>query len=475
MQMEKLEKLVERIIQHVNINLKEFDFDAARYILQPGSLGRLTKFYAFYGITLHHPLNFSFNSSNLAGSYFLGKCSVDHSILYKSDIRGDELKRKGEIFNCDGFALPIHDDEKIKIKNSVFIKTLVHNFSHDPESLEDFSIKNCISTHYANIHGSPASGCFFAPFSTVDLTKIKNCTIGTYSYVQTGELSHFSVEPGTIWVKNGEEFNFYYSYPEEVLNKYISYKPCEKPLGIFMDFIEDREEDFENIYKVIHRESPIPVPEDTALDRYAVVKGQTRLNKNVLVSQRAYLEDSSLGKGANAQENCYIINSHLEGNNVTAHGGKIINSRMGKNVFVGFNSFLRGKLDSPLIIGDDNIIMPHTIIDLEEPITIPSAHLVWGYIRNQEDLKTHSVSLEFFSEITEGFILGSMIFKGSGASFVEAFKKRIKHILEANGAYFDGKNNRGHAQKNQEISFNTIQPYPEGPLKGLYPAINIQS
>jgi len=31
----------------------------------------------------------------------------------------------------------------------------------------------------------------------------------------------------------------------------------------------------------------------------------------------------------------------------------------------------------------------------------------------------------------------------------------------------------GHAQKNQNIPFNTIQPYPKGDLKGLYPTIRI--
>ncbi|NTW37862.1 MAG: hypothetical protein HGB17_17505, partial [Syntrophobacteraceae bacterium] len=39
--------------------------------------------------------------------------------------------------------------------------------------------------------------------------------------------------------------------------------------------------------------------------------------------------------------------------------------------------------------------------------------------------------------------------------------------------YFDGGNNRGHAQKAQQISFNIIQPYPAGTLKGLYPTIDI--
>lgn len=66
-----------------------------------------------------------------------------------------------------------------------------------------------------------------------------------------------------------------------------------------------------------------------------------------------------------------------------------------------------------------------------------------------------------------------MIFEGRGATFISAFKDRIEHILETNGAFFDGTKNKGHAQHNQKISFNTIQPYPDGKLEGLYPTIVI--
>jgi hypothetical protein len=67
-----------------------------------------------------------------------------------------------------------------------------------------------------------------------------------------------------------------------------------------------------------------------------------------------------------------------------------------------------------------------------------------------------------------------MQFQGKGKAFVEAFQHRIDHILEANGAFYDGSRNRGHAQKNQDISFNTIQPYSSGTMKGLYPTIEIR-
>ncbi len=93
--MKELEKLLDRIVQRININLRELDYDVTPFIKNLVSLNQMVKFYAFYGITPHHPLNFEFRHSSLAGSYFLGKCRTINSMLYKSDIRGDELKHKG--------------------------------------------------------------------------------------------------------------------------------------------------------------------------------------------------------------------------------------------------------------------------------------------------------------------------------------------------------------------------------------------
>ena len=118
--------------------------------------------------------------------------------------------------------------------------------------------------------------------------------------------------------------------------------------------------------------------------------------------------------------------------------------------------------------------MPHTIIDTKEPMDIPAGHLVWGLITGPEDLATNCISLSDFAKIDGSFARGRMFFEGQGESFVEAFRNRIDHILEANGAFYDGTRYKGHAQKNQNISFNTIQPYPEGELEGLYPTIVIQ-
>jgi len=472
--MKELEKLLDRIVQRININLRELDYDVSPFIKGLVPLNQMVKFYAFYGITPNQTLNFQFRHSSLAGSYFLGKCRITNSILYKSDIRGDELKHRGDVFHYQKFEIPITRNEGIDIEDSFLIKTLVHNYSHDPETLEKFFIKDTISTHYGNIHGSPSDGCFLGPFATVDLTTMRDCVIGAFSYVQAGEIGHLNIGPGTVWVRSPGEFNFLYRYPRNKLNHYINFLEGRRPQGFITNFVEDRKSDFQRVFEVINIEPSIPVPVNASLDRYAVIKPKTRIEENVLVAQRAYLQNAWIGEGANAQENCYIINSRLEGFNVTAHGAKIIEADLGKNIFVGFNSFLRGRPNSRLTIGEESIIMPHTIVDIKEPLTIPPGHLVWGLITNPKELETNSMSLKDLSKINNGLIKGNMSFEGNGAGFVSAFRDRIHHILEANGAFFDGNKNRGHAQKNQNISFNTIQPYPDGKLQGLYPTIMIQ-
>jgi carbonic anhydrase/acetyltransferase-like protein (isoleucine patch superfamily) len=472
--MRELAKLLDRIIQRININLRELDCDISPFVKNLIPLNQMVKFYAFYGITPHHPLNFVFRHSSLSGSYFLGKIQIRNSILYKSDIRGDELKHRGDVFRYQKFEIPLSRDEGIDIEDSFLVKTLVHNYSHDPETLEKFFIKDTVSTHYANIHGSPADGCFLGPFATVDLTTMRDCVIGTFSYVQAGEIGHLNVRPGTIWVRVPGRFNFLYRHSLPRLNPYIDFGSGMPPRGLFLDFVEDRKEDFRRVFEVVKLDTPVSVPASALLDRFAVIKPKTRISQNVLVAQRAYLQNSWLGKGANAQENCYIINSRLAGNNVTAHGAKIIEADLGENIFVGFNSFLRGRPEARLKVGKDSIIMPHTIIDIKKPLTVPEGHLVWGLITGPASLQSNSMALEDFAKIDGRLVQGNLCFEGDGASFVSAFRDRIHHILQANGAYFDGSENKGHAQKNQNISFNTMQPYTDGDLEGLFPTIMIQ-
>jgi carbonic anhydrase/acetyltransferase-like protein (isoleucine patch superfamily) len=471
--MKQLGHLIDRIIRHVNIYLRSFDFDSTPHLKKMIPSGRFSKFYGFYGITAHHPIHFHFSNSSLAGSYFLGQCKVDNSILYKSDIRGDELKSKGDTMRYHDVIIPIERDEIIRIEDSFLIKNLIHNYSHDPEKPELFLIKCSAAMHYANIHGSPMVGSFLGPFSTVDLTALRDSAIGAFSYIQAGDLYKQNIGPGVIWVKKGKLFDFKYTFPETVLRKYVHYTPGQEPSGVIMDFIEKRETDFLEIYDVVHRKAAIPVPSGASVNRYSVFKGESHISENVLVAQRAFLENAWMGKGANAQENCYISHSRLEGFDVTAHGAKISYAKLGKKVFVGFNAFLQGALACPLIIGEKTIIMPHTIIDLEETVTIPPETLVWGYIRCQNDVANHSIALKDLMNTNGEIRMGHMRFEGDGVSFVHAFQYRIEHILEANGAYFDGKKGKGHAQKGQNISFNIIQPYPMGPMKGLFPTMDI--
>lgn len=470
--MEQLNKLIEHIVGRVNINLREPLVDVGPYVRNLIPKDSFSLYYAFYSITATHPLKFHFRHSSVGGTYFLGKCEVDHSILYKSDIRGDELKRKGSTVNISGNDIKLRDDEIISVRDSYLMKTLVHNNSHDPENLEKFKIANTVSLHYANIHGTSVEGCFLEPFSTVDLMVCHDCAIGAFSYIQAGELSHRRINPGKVWVKVPGLFEFKYYYPEEVLKKYIRMENS-RPVGYLVDFFEDKKEDFVPIYSAVQTENTIEAA-GAAVSPYAVIKGACSVDKNVLVAQRSYLDGAKLGPGSNAQENCYIINSTYEGYDVTAHGGKVIYSNLGKHVFVGFNSFVNGKINAKITIGSNSIVMPHTIIDAEEPLNIPENHVVWGYITKQEDLELQSLSLDNFSAIKGQFQLGNMTFEGLGAKFVDAFRHRINHILEENGAFYDGsEETKGHAQKTQDISFNILQPYPEGELKGLYPELAI--
>jgi carbonic anhydrase/acetyltransferase-like protein (isoleucine patch superfamily) len=298
--------------------------------------------------------------------------------------------------------------------------------------------------------------------------------MGAFAYVQVGEIGHLNIAPGTIWVRSPGSFNFLYRFPLDPLKAYIRHLPGQAPGGLIVDFIEARKADFQRLFSVVDVASPIGVPANASLDRYAVVKPKTHIGDNVLVAQRAFLENAWMGKGANAQENCYIINSRLSGFNVTAHGAKIIEADLGETVFVGFNSFLRGRPGSRLTIGKESIIMPHTIIDTDEALTIPAGSLVWGLVRNAAELTQNSITLKEMSKIATRFNRGNLFFEGNGATFVTGFQDRIHHILESNGAFYDGKNQRGHAQRNQNISFNTIQPYPGGELEGLYPSIFIK-
>jgi len=467
----EIRQLTDRIISRVNINLELFDFNSETFVMNALDSQKMLNSFAFYGITSLHPIYFSFTDSNIAGSYFLGQCHVGRSAVYKSDVRGDELKRKGD--DIISFKnVPLVKDETITIRDSLLYKTLVHSNSHNPKSPEEFGIKSTISAHYANIHGTTLQGCFIGPFATVDLMNLLSCIVGEFSYVQAGELFHQKIAPGTVWIKQNK-FEFKYKFKEEILENYIGINSLQQPVGILYDFTKERELIHERSFQNLTTKL-IESPSTSAVNPYAVVIGNVHIGENVLVSQRAFLDNAVMGDGSNAQENTFIIHSTLDGLNITAHGAKIIYSRIGIKTFLGFNCFLNGKQDAPIEIGQDCIVMPHTIIDSELPIKIPASHLIWGFIGSVEDIKTNTIPITDFEQIEDIFVLGNLEFSGNGSLFVDAFKKRIDKVLLSNGALYKKGKNRGHAQDDQNISYNMIQPYRTGPRKGLYPSIKIE-
>ena len=469
--MKQLLSLVERIATRVNVNLEEFGFDVGPFINASANLEKMLNYYASYAVTSKHPLRLQFSNSNIAASYFLGKCIVNRSVVYKSDVRGDELKRKGEAIVFGAKELPLVEDEVITIRDSYLFRTLIHSKSHNLETPEEFFIRNTVAGHFSNIHGATMEGCYIGVFATVDHMSLHSCIIGEFSYVQAEELFHRAIKPGTVWIAN-DAFSFQYTYPEEVLKRYVAMDEAHRPVGLLIDFVESRKTDFERLFEQVNMDA-LDTPQSSTVNRFALIKGKTRIGRNVLICQRAYLENAEMGVGSNAQENTYIINSTLSGYNVTAHGAKIIHSTLGEKIFVAFNCFLNGKTDARIEIGPNCIIMPHTIIDAVEPITIPGNHLVWGFIGSQQDLQTNAIALEDLAKLTE-VALGDMTFHGDGHAFVEAFRSRFEHILELNGAYFAKGRNRGHAQSDQSASFNMIQPYRTGPNRGIYPTITIE-
>lgn len=470
----KFDRLVESIVSRVKINLAERNLDAGRYVNHLIPEESFTVYYALYAVTLEHPPRLNICESALAGTYFLGSCEVARSILYKCDVRGDELKRKGQVVPVGGEQIRLFDDEKIDIRYSFLVKTLVHNNSHDLNALDCFRIHNTVALHFANIHGAPVEGCFLEPFSTLDLCNARNSYVGCYAYVQAGDIAHERIEAGRVWIRATGLFEFDYTHPAGALKRYISLDEQGRPQGLFLDFHLSHKEAFDPIYNQACPQPEVEGDEHASVSPYAVVKG-SRVEDNVLIAQGAFVSNSVLGYGSNAQENCAIIDSTYAGECVTAHGGKVICSDLGHHVFVGFNAYVAGQPGARVKIGSGCIVMPHTILDAEEPIEIPEGRLIWGYIRTKQDLELNTMSLEELASFSGTLTRGGMYFIGDGDAFVSAFRHRIDHILEENGAFFDGTvASRGHAQRTQKLSYNIIQPFRDGESKGICPRLVVE-
>ncbi|WP_320171980.1 transferase [Maridesulfovibrio sp.] len=469
--MQRLNKLIAHITSRVNANLRPMGLDVSQVVETTLENINLIRYYAYYALSIDHPIYFNFQESNLGGSYFLGKCVVDRSIIHQSDVRGDELKGKGTKIMIGDVETELYRDEIIRIVNCFMIKTLVHNHSRNPETPEQFRILNAVAMHYSNIHGTTLEGAYIGPFATADLSVMHNCILGNFCYVQAGDLSRVYIDPGRIWIRKEHTYEFNYRYPQAILEKYVSWDQNGELSGLFVDFLKGRRSEFLPVYDSLAFDSPVPVPENAFLSRYSLVKGECSLGDNTLVAQRACIENSVLGKGCNAQENSYIVDSMLSDLVIVAHGGKVGHTNIGEKVFIGFNSFLQGTEENKITIGTGSIIMPHTIIHAKEPITIPDETIVWGYVATEDDLKRHSMALQDFA-MQKNMNMDRMTFIGDGAAFVKDFQKRIEHILVDNGARFNGeKETRGHAQRTRSVSYNLVQPYLGGEKEGMFPTI----
>lgn len=460
--MEQLNQLINGISKRVSLNLTEYDFDTDHFVHSLTDQNKLLEYCASYDATSKAPFELNFHECNIAGSYFLGNCRVDKSVVYKSDVRGDELKQKGDpAIQSESFILS--DDEVISITNSFLCKTLIHSKSYNSETPENFFIKNTIASHYSNIHGSTLEGSCIGAFTTIDRTALHSCLVGDFSYIQAHDLFHKELERGTVWFEN-ENYSFRYTYPETILNRYISLGEDSRPTGILYEFTEKLKTELEKMPPQL-ADIPVDKSHPYFINHFAVIKGNTRIGKDVSICQRAFIENAEIGDNATVQENTYVINSKLLNYTIITHGGKAIHSTLGMNVFTGMNSFLNGKVDAEINIGDGCIILPHTIIDPVKQITIPPDQLIWGYISAQEDVATHSVSLKELNH-TKKISMEGMVFEGKGNAFVEALKHRIDLIAQ-------NRTNK-RVQSPENTSVFVIQPYGTGPKTGIYPTLRIE-
>ena len=44
-------------------------------------------------------------------------------------------------------------------------------------------------------------------------------------------------------------------------------------------------------------------------------------------------------------------------------------------------------------VGEGSVVLPHTIIDLMEPVEVPAWHVVWGHVTCRADLATRLAKL----------------------------------------------------------------------------------
>jgi hypothetical protein len=172
------------------------------------------------------------------------------------------------------------------------------------------------------------------------------------------------------------------------LANYIYFTRGKPPQGLFIDFVEDRKEAFQRVFEAVNIEPSVSVPQSASLDRFAVIKPKTHISDNVLVAQRAYPAKRLDGK--RRQRPGKLLHHQLPSGGVQCHRPRCQNhrSRSGTKCLRGIQQLSPRPAGLPADHRKESVIMPHTIIDIKKPLSIPAGTLVWGLIMDETDLET---------------------------------------------------------------------------------------
>ena len=261
------------------------------------------------------------------------------------------------------------------------------------------------------------------PFATVDLTAIHGCG-GAFAFVQVGELCTRKSRPDRSGSTSTTLSISSTASRRRSWNATSRWRSAGRR-RLFMDFISARKHDFRKVFDSVNL-SRHSGPESSAASRYAVIKPDSRLGENVLIAQRAYIDNSVLEWCERTGE---LLHHQLVAAGKQCDGARRqADQRAARGpVFVGFNSFVRGLADAPLAIGQGTIVMPHTIIDLQQPLSIPAEHLVWGHISGPDDLQRNSIPLGALERVSGGLTWAG--WSSTQRHDLSLIPKRIDHIL----------------------------------------------
>ncbi len=471
--MKNLNTLIHKITRKINITLTEHHCVVEPDALIGPELDNLVATFATCEMEVASRLNINVADSSICGSYLQGRCQVERSVVHLSEIRGDALKKKGDPLLADS-SVYTEQDEMITISDSYLNKVLIHHCSHNPETPEEFFIRNTLAADYSTINGSTVEGAWLNFFSTLDKTIVRSSVIGYFCYINTGELLHHRVENGTVWYET-EAFRFLYTYPEEALKPYVSCDSDHSCSGVLAGLTETLQKTRNAFPKRLYeRETAHPFTE--TINRFAVIDDRCDVTEEVAIRQRVYLENVQIGPGSVLMENSCVQSSTLKGAVLISHGCHIKHTDMEAQVFTGINCFLNGRKNANITIGTGALILPHTIIDPVASIHIPEHTIIWGLIRTPEDLEINAIPIHRLLSNGNDFqtiISGRMTFEGNGEAFVN-------HLLQEMDSIFNDRKPSDQKEKMQPVqsycntTIHILQPYANGPNKGMYPTIRMK-